>query len=74
MRKLRLAGQEAGRGGGPVSCLNESESTHCSMNRTRHQPPAAGGIHRRANYGDEHGLVSSRLACMQQLLLVGVDR
>ena len=44
--------------GGPASCLNESESTHCSMNRTLHHHPPAGGIHRRPNYGDEHGLVS----------------
>lgn len=32
-------------GGGPVaSCLNESESRHCCVNRTLHQPPAGESI------------------------------
>ena len=45
-------------GSGPVvSCLNESESRHCCVNRTLHQPPAGESID--GLYGDEHGLVSS---------------
>ena len=27
-----------------VSCLNESESRHCCVNRTLHQPPAGESI------------------------------